>query len=149
MFKRVLLPTDGSAAALCAAEFVADLAAQNDAHVNLVVAIAPYSTEKTDWAPEVVDRQNAHMREQAELALEKSARPFIEKGVSHATHIIEGDPVSAAIAEETQNGQYDAIAMASRGLGMARSDRNYIGSVTEHVIRRVSIPVLVVPLHKD
>jgi len=38
--------------------------------------------------------------------------------------------------------------MGSRGLGMQKSDLHYLGSVTEHVIRRVDLPVLVVPVHR-
>jgi len=36
--------------------------------------------------------------------------------------------------------------MSSRGMGHQEDTLRYLGRVTEHMIRRVSIPVLVVPV---
>lgn len=150
MFKRILLPTDGSELSLLAAQHVADISAgHKDIHATVVVAIAPTDPAKTDMDESTVARQNDHMRREAELALTKTAKVFADHGITFTTRIIEGDPVSVAIADEADSGRYDLIAMASRGLGIPKSDHHYIGSVTEHVLRRVSIPVLVLPLHKS
>jgi nucleotide-binding universal stress UspA family protein len=150
MFKNILVPTDGSATALRAAQQVADLIAPNEeAQITVILAIAPLSCNHTDYDEETISRYNKRMQEHAEAALESTCRVFCEKGLSCHTKIVEGDPVSAAIAEEVGKGNYDVVVMGSRGLGMQKDDLHYLGSVTEHTIRRVSIPVLVVPTHKS
>jgi len=150
MLRNILLPTDGSGSALLAAETLAELiGASSEARVTIVVAIEPLSVETTDYDADIIDRQNAKMREKAQAALDATSRVFARKSIAFETKIVEGDPVSAALALEAETGQYDIIAMGSRGLGMQKNNLNYLGSVTEHVIRRVGIPVLVIPVHKD
>ena len=148
MFKKILVPTDGSATAQRAAQEVAALASRvSDVHVTVVLAINPLDTGTSDYDEETVARYNTRMREKAEEALRAAAKIFGEHNVACATKIIEGDPVSLAVAKEAESGNYDILAMGSRGLGMQKNDLHYLGSVTEHVIRRVSIPVLVIPTH--
>jgi len=149
MIRNILLPTDGSASALIAAETLADLAAiQPESRVTAVIAIAPLDAATTDFDEELVVRHNRKMREHAQAALDATCKILSQAGVTHTSKIVEGDPVSAALTIEVENGNYDAIVMGSRGLGMDRNDLHYLGSVTEHVIRRVNIPVLVIPIHK-
>jgi nucleotide-binding universal stress UspA family protein len=150
MLRNILLPTDGSTAALLAAETLADLvAAPSETTVTVAIVIEQLSVDSTDYDDEVVGRHNEKMRERAQSALDATCRVLGRKGISHAQKIVEGDPVSVALAHEIENGQYDAIAMGSRGLGMQKNNLHYLGSVTEHVIRRVDIPVIVIPVHKD
>ena len=148
MFKNILATTDGSATAQRAAQEVAALAAGvADAHVTVVLAINPLDSSTSDYDEETITRYNARMRGKAEEALRAAANIFQERNVSCTTKVIEGDPVSLAVAREAESGAYDIVAMGSRGLGMQKNDLHYLGSVTEHVIRRVSIPVLVLPTH--
>ena len=39
--------------------------------------------------------------------------------------------------------------MSSRGMGHQEDSLRYVGRVTEHLIRRLAIPVLVVPVEDD
>jgi nucleotide-binding universal stress UspA family protein len=150
MLKHILFPTDGSSAALAAAHRLGEMFG-GDTAVRFTVAlvIEPLRAESTDYEEEIVERHNQKMRERAESALETTCRILSRNGVNCETKIVEGDPVSAALAAEAESGDYDVIAMGSRGLGMQKNNLHYLGSVTEHVIRRVSVPVLVVPIHKD
>ncbi len=149
MFKKVLVPTDGSATALRAAEIIAEtIGSEPGVEVTLVLAIAPLRPGETDYDDEIVDRHNASMRDRAESTLQATAHVFQRHGIGCNTKVIEGDPVSLALAHEAENG-YDIIAMGSRGMGMQKSDLHYLGSVTEHVIRRSNIPVLVIPTHRE
>ena len=149
MLRNILLPTDGSGAAMLAAESLADLIGnQTDAHVTIAIAVEPFTTDTADYDEDTVVVQNSKMRQRAQAALAATAQVFANKCIKHDLKIIEGDPVSAALAAEAASGQYDAIAMGSRGLGMQKSDTHYLGSVTEHLIRRVHLPVLVIPAYK-
>ncbi|MGO8671267.1 MAG: universal stress protein [Capsulimonadaceae bacterium] len=150
MFKKVMVPTDGSATALRAAETIAEtIGAESNAEVTLVLAIAPLHSEDTDYDEEIVARHNTSMRDRAEATLKTTSQVFHRHGIACTVKVIEGDPVSAALAGEAEQNGYDLIAMGSRGMGMQKSDLHYLGSVTEHVIRRVGIPVLVVPVHRE
>jgi len=113
------------------------------------IIIEPLSVETTDYDQEIIDRQNAKMRDRAQTALDATCKVFSRKGIKYEAKIVEGDPVSLAIANEIQSGSYDIVAMGSRGLGMQKNNLHYLGSVTEHVIRRVGVPVLVIPVQKD
>jgi nucleotide-binding universal stress UspA family protein len=149
MFRNILLPTDASATAKTAAEIVANqIPAGSDTKVTIILVIQPLNPDETDFDLDVVERHNHKMQEKAHEALSLTARIFENRGIAHTTKIVEGDPVSTAIAHEAESGDYDLIAMGSRGLGMAKNNLHYLGSVTEHVIRRVSIPVLVIPTAK-
>ncbi|MGO8671732.1 MAG: universal stress protein [Capsulimonadaceae bacterium] len=148
MFKKLLVPTDGSVTSLCAAETIArTVEGDPDVTVTVVLAIAPLRVEDTDYDPDIVERHNNAMRERAACTLRTTARVFERRSIQVKTKIIEGDPVSLALSTEANEQKYDIIAMGSRGMGMLKSDLHYLGSVTEHVIRRVGIPVLVIPTH--
>lgn len=150
MFKKILVPTDGSKSALEAAKVVGSLASEAaDIQVTAVVVIAPYNIEKTDLDPTVVEQRNAAMRLHAEEALKATVRALNERGIACTTRILEGDPVSAVLASEAREGGYDLIAMSSRGLSKQQSSLHYLGRVTEHLIRRSRIPVLVIPVAEE
>lgn len=152
MFTKILVPTDGSPAALRAARSVAALVAggcEPKVQVTVALAVALTDPAKTDLDPEIVRDQNERMRCRAEEAVKKTGAEFTRIGLPFTTCILEGDPASAAIAQEAESGGYDLIAMGSRGMGMQKDDQHYVGSVTERVLRRVSIPVLVIPVHPE
>lgn len=146
MFRRILLPSDGSAAALRAARETATLfTGREDVQMVVAVAILPLDIETSDLDPEHVRSQNALLRSHAQKALEKTLAVLADKGFATQGKILEGNPTSAVIAQEAVRGDYDLIAMSSRGVGIQRDRQSYVGSVTENVIRRVGIPVLVLP----
>lgn len=146
MFQRILFPSDGSQAACHAAAVTATkLADQQGAYVVCIVAISPTDPEETDLDEAIVGAQNDHARQQAARLAEEAAETFRRAGVACESKVLEGRPISAVIAREAQTGVYDAVAMGSRGMGGQKGDLDYFGSVTEHVIRRVSVPVIVIP----
>jgi len=150
MFKKILVPTDGSHAALHAAEFVATrFAPASGTEVTVAVVIAPMELDLTDFDVEFVGQQNNKMRRNAERVLESTACVFARHNIPITTTILSGNPVSAEIAREAREGNYDLIVMSSRGMGRQTDTLHYIGSVTEHVIRRVATPVLVIPPPED
>jgi nucleotide-binding universal stress UspA family protein len=146
MFQRLLIPVDGSAASLQAIDVATRLAGpQGPLHVTVAVAISPLSAEESDYRAEYLEPHNAWLRTEAQRIADRAIEPFRRKGAKCATKILEGKPISAVLAKEAASGQYDLVVMSSRGMGQQQDRLRYLGSVTEHVIRRVSVPVLVVP----
>jgi nucleotide-binding universal stress UspA family protein len=145
MFERILFPTDGSEAALSAADqLAACLKGSAMSRVTVLVVTAPTDPDLSDLSPDLVERRNAGLRRRAQRALDATAARLARQGVAYTTRILEGDPVSKSIAEEARHG-YDLIAIGSRGMGMAEEDQHYLGSVAERVIRRTTLPILVFP----
>ena len=147
MFRHILFPTDGSPASLEAARRIASLlAADSGVKVTLAVAFTPVDPATTDYEPEVAAKHNTYLRKQAGNYLSKASAIFEERRIPVAFRVLEGRRISAVLAEEAQEGPYDAVVMGSRGMGMEESSDNYLGSVTEHLIRQVSKPIVVIPL---
>jgi len=150
MFNHVLLPTDGSQGSLRAASIVADLAKQNgDSKVTIICAIGLTDPDRSDLDPAVIEQQNTAVRHAAEKAIKDTSAAFVSAGIALEAKVVIGDPVSHAIVAEAHKGEYDVIAMASRGLSRKQNDRHYLGSVTDHVLRQIEIPVLVLPIRDD
>jgi nucleotide-binding universal stress UspA family protein len=150
MFNKVLLPTDGSQGSLRAASIVADLVKSNAAaHVTVICAISLTDPAKSDLDPQVVEQQNHAVKHAAEKAINETVAVFTKADIKVNSKTVVGDPVSHTIVDETNKGGYDVIVMASRGLSMKINDRHYLGSVTDHVLRQVEVPVLVLPIRDE
>jgi len=150
MFRRILFPTDGSSASLQAADAISQLVGGGgDIQVTIAVVISPVSATQSDYRTESIEPHNAWLRSEAKRIADGVVEVLRAPGLTCAVKILEGKPVSALLAQEAAAGQYDLVVMSSRGLGQQHDQLRYLGSVTEHVIRRVSIPVLVVPVQDD
>ena len=154
MFQHIMFPTDGSAASLQAAIAVTRLASplagpQARLNVTIVVVISPLTAEQTDCQADFLVKHNAWLRREAQLIADRAVEQFRATGVVCTTKILEGRPVSALLAKEAASGTYDLVVMSSRGMGHAEDSLHYVGRVTEHLIRRLSIPVLVVPVEEE
>lgn len=150
MFRNILFPTDGSSAATHAIARSARLAKDMPGiQVTILIAVATRAVDETDESEEWLARENARLQENAQETLATTARLFTEVGICPMTLILSGKPASSVIIEEAARGTYDLIVMASRGLGTDRTERHYLGSVTENVLRKVTQPVLVMPIHSD
>lgn len=114
--------------------------------MTLMVAFTPVDPATSDYDSAVADKHNAYLRHQADQFILKAAAVFAGQGIQVQQRILTGTPISAVIATEADEGGYDLVALGSRGMGMAENAENYLGSVAERVIRRVTVPVLVIPL---
>lgn len=150
MFKHILFPTDGSPASLQAAQAVKRLTGpQTHINATIVVVITPLTAEQSDCQADFLEKHNAWLRREAQHVADRTVEEFRASGVVCTTKILEGRPVSAVLATEAAAGKYDLIVMSSRGMGHQEDPLHYVGRVTEHLIRRVSTPVLVVPVEDE
>lgn len=136
----VLLPTDGSEAAATAVEHALAVAEAFDATVHAVnvvdlaaVAAGSDAMPDTDLVERLNDRGEADTEAVADRAAETDA------DVDVVTEVREGSP-GAAILEYVEEAGVDLVVMGTRG--RSGLDRLLLGSTTDHVIRRSSVPVL-------
>ena len=142
MFKKILIPLDGSALSARAVP-VAYALAGPDTELVLVQAIDPvriaagissYSAGAT-WRDE---RSQPHGKAAAELALVRASLPA---DVSVDSYVTEGD-AAGTIVDTARETKADLIVMSSHGYTGMR--RWVMGSVAEKVVRAAPCPVLVV-----
>jgi nucleotide-binding universal stress UspA family protein len=135
--RRILLATDLSAASEAATTKAIEMARDLGAHLLIISVIDPAVRGAPGGRVERMDQRRA-AREVAAQAMVVRGR---QAGVSVNFLVWEGEPgpaiVEAATAEDA-----DLIVVGSHGRG--RVGRFLIGSVSDHVIRNATAPVLVV-----
>ena len=143
MFRKILMPSDGSRYALRAAEFAADIARKYDADVTLlyvaelppVIGIPPSEERQAEMRQEL----SAHGKE----ALRKTREVFTKAGVEPDDELVFGSAVPEILGY-AREGNYDLLVMGSRGAGSTAVDQILIGSVAEGIVHGAPCPVLMV-----
>ena len=126
MFDRILVPTDGSGPANAALEYAGEIAAREDLTVIVLHVVDP------DGDPPAAS---------VEDLLEEGRTWAADANVPIIDAVRTGTP-REAILECAADRDVDAIVMGSRGRrGIGRL---VLGSVTEGVVRKADVPVLVV-----
>jgi nucleotide-binding universal stress UspA family protein len=139
MFKRILVPLDGSERAECALPVAARVARAASCALLLLRVVHPSGLLIPSAAPVAVastaehDRANAYLRKMAHC-------PDIA-GIPSECQLWEGEPASAILGEASRR-QMDLIVLASHGQGGLL--RWALGSVAQRVARDATMPVLVV-----
>lgn len=138
MFQRILLATDGSAAAVAAADYAVQMARCGGGRVFVVHAyphIPRYLGE-----PQITDLMTQHVR-----AGEQVVSPVVEQlreaGLEATSEVLEGPPAEA-ILRVAQVRECDLIIVGNRGQGELSSA--LLGSVSHKVIANARAPVLVI-----
>lgn len=142
MFKKILIPTDGSEFSQDALEQGLDLARMSGGEVTILYAIeSPYEPVKgyTTQPPEYFDKLMTDFKAEAQKVLNRIAAEAESKGVHTRAVIVEEHPVPA-ILEAAKD--HDLVVMATHG--RKGIDRVMMGSVTDKVLHNCSTPVLVV-----
>jgi len=136
MYRRILLPTDGSEGADAAMAHAFDLAEAFDATVvALYVASTEFSTVNLAAGYEVVDNPAGRRTVDAVVAAGD------ERAVEVTGVVARGEPATT-IVEYAADEPVDLVVMPTHG--RRGLDRYLFGSVTEQVLRRAAVPVLTV-----
>ncbi|GBE55406.1 MAG TPA: universal stress protein [Euryarchaeota archaeon] len=136
MIKKILLATDGSAFSEKAGKYAIYLGKKLEAEVTAlhVIELKP----PRFLSPEDIDRQKAVMAKDCFNVLKKRAE---NKCVKLSTLILVSRSTARSILDESEDG-YDLIVMGS--LGKTGLKKLLLGSVSEEVVRKASIPVMVI-----
>ena len=137
MYDRILLAVDGSDQATHAARRGLELARCVDADVDALSVV-----KRGRLALAASDRERRRLREQGERALAAVGELAAEVGHPVATELAEGAPV-AQICEYADRQDTDLVVVGRQGnTGLGK---RLLGGVTERLLRRNDLPVLVVP----
>jgi nucleotide-binding universal stress UspA family protein len=139
MYKRALVPLDGSMVAEGIVPFVLEIAGPLDMEVTLLRILVPAPPVVVEGASYVVVDDAEKHRAEAEEYLAGVAAELRAKGVRVKTGVRRGEPV-AEILEGAREAGADLIAMTTHGRGGL--GRLLFGSVAEAVLRQSEVPVL-------
>jgi nucleotide-binding universal stress UspA family protein len=154
LFKKILVPLDGSEHSQRALEIAAQVAKRFKARITLIhvysVTVPPVimpepTTLTPSGVPVVTPAELSEMVEAArgvgrKILAEAEGR-LKSEGLQVDTSLKEGNTVQE-ITRAAKEGNFDLIVMGARGIGKLRE--LLVGSVSEGVIKHASCPVLVV-----
>lgn len=140
MYKKILMPTDGSAASANAIREGLEVAKSMNAEVTFIYAIENMnsalwiSPESVPYGIELME----DLKKVGNHALDKAVQIAQEAGVKAEGKLVELRPVDAILQSAKD---YDLVVMGTHG--RSGLDRFMLGSVTEAVLHRCEKPVLV------
>jgi nucleotide-binding universal stress UspA family protein len=138
-YKKILVPLDGSKNAFRALDEAIRLARQCGAGI-FAVYVLPFPSVQAYHPDRVVQEK---MYEEGRAVLQKAKRNAENANVVYQQKIIKGIPGNAIadFANRDKN-RFDLIVIGSRGRGGLKEA--FLGSVSNHVMHKSKIPVLVV-----
>ena len=136
MFKKILVPLDGSKLAAKILPFVVDLAKTHDSQVTLLhTYYAGVSESFPEWIAEALEKE----KQNCEIFLARVAEDLEAQGLTGVKSVcLEGYPAVEIIDYAKDNG-IDLIAMSTHGRGEVAW---VLGSVAEKVVAHATVPVL-------
>jgi nucleotide-binding universal stress UspA family protein len=143
VIRKIVVPTDFSAASDKALEYAATLATTLNASIHLVHVVEDPFAAGGGWEFYIPDSQDLSERlfEQSLARLSITASEFDSRNIDVTTEIRRGSPTEGIISAATDSGA-DLIVMSTHGrTGLPHL---LLGSVAERVIRGARCPVLAV-----
>jgi nucleotide-binding universal stress UspA family protein len=140
--KLIVLPVDGSPTAEAAARFAEDIA-RSEGETVLVVGVAVTLPTEREGDPSVTDAVAEFM---AGCVAEEAAA-LRAAGITAEETVVKAATPQEGILRVVEERGADLVVMGTHGrTGLARA---VIGSVADAVIRRASVPVVLVPLKDE
>lgn len=138
MFKRILIPVDGSAGAQRGVEHGLDLAEQFDATVHTIFVV---DERRFGHSPAI--SSDELFLEQVETSGQEIMDDLVEQAATRDLEVqtccVRGIPFESILKYANDN-EIDLIVMGLHG--RARRDEPKIGSTTERILRESDVPVL-------
>jgi nucleotide-binding universal stress UspA family protein len=138
MYKRALVPLDGSSVAETIIPFIVDIAGPLDMEVVLLRVVEPIAPMVIEGARHFEMEDVEARRTDAEEYLAPVAVELRNKAVRVESRVRRGNPAEQIVAVARETGA-DLIAMSTHGRGGL--GRLVFGSVAQAVLRQVEIPV--------
>ncbi len=155
MFRKILVPIDGSKHAHTALKTALELAEVHGSVLE-ILHVTSYSevyartesgaddlSEDSASPPEWIEEYMAKLRENDEKMLSQSLREAekLHPELEITSKLLWGRP-GKVIVSEAEEGGFDLVVIGSRGLGGLAG--LVLGSVSQHVVNESKVPVLVV-----
>ncbi|MHB8256005.1 MAG: universal stress protein [Acidiferrobacterales bacterium] len=151
MYKKILVPVDGSDTANAALQEAIKLARSESTGLRIIhVADSSAAVWDSEFAPVDLEQIRESVRSFARNILEQAQRTAREAGIDAETRLVEmetpGQRVAKVIAEHAREWPADLIVIGTHG--RRGIDHFLLGSVAEGVMRLSPVPVLLVRGHR-
>jgi len=146
MFKKILVPVDGSKGALAALDVAIGLQQLTGAEIQLLCVYKHHSLFEASLSmvrPDDIEIPDEALKEYATEVVEHARAHAKEKGAKEIRGFVRSGRPSRAIVQVAEENHFDLIVMGSRGT-TGDIDGMLLGSVSQRVAGRASMPVLVV-----
>jgi len=143
MFEHILIPVDGSAPSLHAADRGAAVAKAFGSKVTVISVIDPYPF--TGVSGEIPYSQAEYLesaRADAEKACKDACQRLSDAGVTAESRVIESHTTWRGVLDAAGSAKADLIVMGSHG--RHGIERLVMGSVTQRVLQHANVPMLIV-----
>jgi nucleotide-binding universal stress UspA family protein len=145
MYKRVLIPLDGSELAEQALPHAIAQVERFSAELVLLQVVEPFPRAGVLWQADIDQAEKQAIR-QARDYLEKTAATIQERGIQVKSVVMQGQPNSEIVRFAEASG-VDLIVICTRG--RSGLSRWLMGSVADRVVRGATVPVLLVRTRKE
>ena len=142
MFKRILVPVDGSDISCKAVGAAARFAKPLGATIVILTVVEPYSyTNLSEYRPESIEQYDERVSEEAQKRLAEAKAICDDAGVVCSTLSVKSFSPAEAIIEQVDKTGSDMVYMASHGRkGLAAV---LLGSEAQKVLTHSRIPVMI------
>ena len=145
MFRHILLPTDGSQLSLAAIHAGIEMAKTHGAAVTIYHALEPFPvwfhSGSRQITPDLLKRLEAEQLEAGERLAGEAKRLAEQAGVQVSAEVDRPNSPADGVVDAARRLGCDMIFMASHG--RTGVERLLLGSVTQKVLVRSTVPVLV------
>ena len=141
MYKKILVPLDGSSFSECILEHVKNISLGCAVpEVVLLRVIEPWSTQIYGIPESYQTEAQQKVKDEARKHISKVAKNLRKEGISVKLEVIEGKP-DEVILNYTVNNEIDLIVMSTHG--WSGITRWVLGSTADRIVRHSSVPVLI------
>jgi nucleotide-binding universal stress UspA family protein len=142
MYKRIVVPLDGSPAAECVIDHVRTIAARGSEVILVQAALTPHFDFVVP-EPELAACLDTEIAEEARDYLAGVARRLAGPGITVSTCVLaEHGPVPSLIAEFARRSNADLVVISAHGRSGIIG--RLMGTVAEKLIHEAGVPVLIV-----
>lgn len=140
MYKKILVPVDGSESSMASLKHAAELAVNLNSKITIfhVIAPLPSSVQRYVHVNNLVNEVQEYGKELLENARDSISKKY---DLDIETDLIYGDPANE-IVHKAKEGQFDLVVIGSRGLSQITSI--LLGSISRRVARHAPCPVLII-----
>lgn len=146
MYKKILVPIDGSQQALHALDHATHLQQASDAELILLCVFKHHSLFEASLSmvrPKDVQIPDDALREYASDVAEQAKQQALNAGAKRVRAFVKGGRPSKAIVKFARDNDVDLIVMGARG-SSSDVDGYFLGSVSQRVASMAPCPVLIV-----
>ena len=144
MYKKIMVPLDGSQVAECVIPHIERIAGKSTARVVLVTVVEPLDIPTRGQiaiSDEEIKQIDNEGKNEATKYLKQVSSRLTAAGVNTDTVILTGKPADSIASYAVNNG-VDLIIMATHG--RSGISKIFWGSVAEKILRATDIPVLLI-----